>query len=466
MSDTPVPAPRILSVSELTRTIRALLETRIGSVWVEGEISNFRRQGSGHRYFTLKDNRSQLPCVLFRDEARQIAGPPLADGMQVQVFGEVTVYESRGQYQLIVQLVQPRGLGVLQARFEALKRKLQAEGLFDAGRKQPLPRFPWKIGLVTSPTGAALQDMLQVLGRRAPWVRVLIHPVRVQGQGAAAEIAQAITEFNAWAREAELPGLSSRRKVDLIVVARGGGSMEDLFEFNEETVARAIAASALPVVSAVGHEIDFTIADFAADVRAPTPSAAAELIVPDTVDLLRQLDGVRQGLSRQLSERVRHARDRIQAFARTALGREPLRRLLDARQQVDAAEEALRGAAAAILAGQRSRIEERRYLLRPHALRAALQVRREHLEGRQGRLARSGRQTLNGLQTRLRHAEGLLRVLGPQGTLDRGYSITTAEDGTLIAAVAQAVPGTAVRTRLADGAFISRIVESRSIERR
>ena len=287
----------VLSVWELTRSIRSLLESEVGTVWVEGEISNYRRQSSGHQYFTLKDERSQLPCVLFRGSNNLLTGPALADGLHVQARGEVTVYELRGQYQMIVQAVQPRGVGALQARFEALKRRLDAEGLFDAARKKPLPGFPVAVGIVTSPTGAALQDMLNILKRRAPWLRVVVHPVRVQGAGASLEIAEAIREFNLWAEGAGGPTHAGRPVVDLIVVARGGGSIEDLWEFNEEIVARAIAASGLPVVSAVGHEIDFTIADFAADLRAPTPSAAAELIAPDTAELLRQLAAAGQFLA-------------------------------------------------------------------------------------------------------------------------------------------------------------------------
>ena len=237
---------KVHSVWELTRSIRSFLESEIGEVWVEGEISNYRRQSSGHQYFTLKDDRSQLSCVLFRGGASLLPpGVTLSDGLQVQVFGDLTVYEARGQYQLVVQLVQPKGLGALQARFEALKRTLQAEGLFDADRKQALPPFPRTVGIVTSPTGAALQDMLNILKRRAPSLRVLIHPVRVQGTGASGEVVRAIEEFNRWSNGGQPTAANRARAVDLIVVARGGGSIEDLWEFNEEIVARAIAASPL-----------------------------------------------------------------------------------------------------------------------------------------------------------------------------------------------------------------------------
>src|SRR5882724_8073938 len=299
---------RVLSVSELTRSIRGTLETKFGAVWVQGEVSNHKLHPSGHQYFTLKDARAQIACVIFRNtmafrpEGRP-APSPLADGAQVQVYGNVSVFEARGQYQLSVQMVQPLGFGVLQAKFEALKRKLEAEGLFDATRKRTLPKFPKRIGIVTSPTGAAIRDMLNVLRRRAPWLQILINPVRVQGSGAAQEIAVAIREL-AKPNENFAP-------VELIVLTRGGGSMEDLWEFNEEIVARTIADVNVPIVSAIGHEIDFTIADFVADLRAPTPSAAAELIVPDIIDLRRHIEACARGLGRELINRMRDGQQRL-----------------------------------------------------------------------------------------------------------------------------------------------------------
>src|ERR1700757_2501889 len=293
---------KIFTVSQLTRSIRSTLETKFGAVWVQGEISNYKLHPSGHQYFTLKDQRAQISCVIWRDTMAPLR-KPLVDGAQVQVYGTVTVFEARGQYQLNVQILQPRGVGLLQAKFEALKRKLEAEGLFASERKRPLPKFPRRIGIVTSPSGAAIRDMLNVLRRRAPWLQILINPVRVQGAGAAQEIAVAI-------RELAMPNVNWQ-PLDLIVVTRGGGSIEDLWEFNEEIVARAIFHSALPIVSAVGHEIDFTISDFVADLRAPTPSAAAELIVPDIIDLQRQIDGCTRALSRQLLSRVRDAQQRL-----------------------------------------------------------------------------------------------------------------------------------------------------------
>src|SRR5437899_4650329 len=309
---------KVFTVSELTRNIRGTLETKFGAVWVQGEISNYKLHPSGHQYFTLKDQRAQISCVIWRDTMAPLQ-KPLADGSQVQVYGTVTVFEARGQYQLNVQILQPRGVGLFQAKFEALKRKLEAEGLFAAERKRPLPKFPRRIGIVTSPSGAAIRDMVNVLRRRAPWLQILINPVRVQGTGAAQEIAVAIREL-AQMTVAQLCKLrpqvenlphGEQPALDLIVVTRGGGSIEDLWEFNEEIVARAIFHSPVPIVSAVGHEIDFTICDFVADLRAPTPSAAAELIVPDIMDLQRRIDGCTRALARQLLNRVRDAQQRL-----------------------------------------------------------------------------------------------------------------------------------------------------------
>jgi len=295
----------ILTVSELTRTVRDVLEGHIGEVWVEGEISNYRKQSSGHHYFTLKDERSQVACVMFARSYGAQSRVPLSDGMQIQAYGRVTVYEARGQYQLIVQLVQSKGRGLLQAKFEALKRKLLAEGLFEKDRKRALPKFPRRVALLTSPTGAALQDMLNILQRRNPWLSVLICPVRVQGEGASAEISEMIRHVSLRAQE---------WKIDVMIVARGGGSFEDLWEFNEENVARAIFSARIPVISAVGHEIDFTIADFVADVRAPTPSAAAEILGPDILNLQGELAARRSALDRHGKWPKRSGRQRSAVF--------------------------------------------------------------------------------------------------------------------------------------------------------
>jgi len=398
---------KVLTVAELTRAIRGTLETKFGAVWVQGEISNYKLHPSGHQYFTLKDQRAQIACVIFRNPAGAGAPlrQPLVDGTQVQVYGNVSVFEARGQYQLSVQILQPRGLGLLQAKFEALKRKLKAEGLFAAERKRALPKFPRRIGIVTSPSGAAIRDMLNVLKRRAPWLQILINPARVQGTGAAAEIAVAIREL-ANANENWSP-------VDLIVVARGGGSIEDLWEFNEEIVARTIADVSVPIVSAIGHEIDFTICDFVADLRAPTPSAAAELIVPDIVDLRRRIDELAASLHKCLRNFVEHQQTRLRFLSERALARELVKRMRDSQQQLDLAKETLL-----------RQIE---------------------------RLIENARQ-------RFHRVEGILRVLGPDATLERGYSITTDERGKVIRTVAAVRPRMKIRTRVSDGEFGSEVI--------
>ncbi|MDD5198965.1 MAG: exodeoxyribonuclease VII large subunit [Terrimicrobiaceae bacterium] len=451
--DPPESAPRVLSVSEVTRAVRAALEKGIGEVWVRGEISNHRRQASGHQYFTLKDEGSQLACVLFAGAARSLRGLRLTDGMQVQVFGELTVYEARGQYQLVVQLAQEEGLGALRARFEALKARLAAEGLFDADRKRPLPRFPARIGVVTSPTGAAIRDFLKVLHRRAPGVEVLIHPVRVQGRGAAAEIAAAIADLSA-APENGLPA------VDVVVVTRGGGSLEDLWEFNEEAVARAIAASRVPVVSAVGHEIDFTLADFAADLRAPTPSAAAELIVPDAAEVLR---GVRERVARMLREcagAIRFRRSRLAAHERSALFREPARTVRERRQQLDALDAAMRRSVESSLKSHRDSLRRAAVAVAAQSPVPRLASLRDRLSRVRADLAESTGRRLTRQRERLGGAAALLQTLSPLATLARGYSITFDSRGVVVRSIRGLEPGEAILTRLSDGEVESVVAKS------
>src|SRR3954470_5900210 len=361
---------KVLTVSELTRSIRGTLETKFGAVWVQGEMSNYKLHPSGHQYFTLKDQRAQISCVIWRDTMlppRQ----PLADGAQVQVFGTVTVFEARGQYQLNVQIIQPRGVGMLQARFEALKRKLEAEGLFAPERKRPLPKFPRRIGIVTSASGAAVRDMLNVLRRRAPWLQILINPVRVQGTGAAQEIAVAIREL-ATPNEAFAP-------VDLIVVTRGGGSIEDLWEFNEEIVARAIFHSALPIVSAVGHEIDFTICDFVADLRAPTPSAAAELIVVDAAELTRRVNELENCLRKYLRNFLQQSLTRLRFLSERTLARELMQRMRDAQQQLDLGADSLRRKLQQFVSDARAALLARAQSLKSHDPKHELSLRRSRL---------------------------------------------------------------------------------------
>jgi exodeoxyribonuclease VII large subunit len=412
---------KVLTVTELTRSIRSALETKFRAVWVQGEISNYKLHPSGHQYFTLKDQRTQISCVIWRDT---IAPPrqPLVDGSQVQVYGTVTVFEARGQYQLNVQILQPRGVGLLQAKFEALKRKLEAEGLFATERKRPLPKFPRRIGIVTSPTGAAIRDMVNVLRRRAPSLQILINPVRVQGTGAAQEIAVAIREL-ALPNEAFAP-------LDLIVVTRGGGSIEDLWEFNEEIVARAIFHSPVPIVSAVGHEIDFTISDFVADLRAPTPSAAAELIVPDIIDLQRRIDGCARALSRQLLSRVR-----------------------EAQQRLDHSRETLQRCLAHKLDGYKRNLAHVTRALQARSPARELMVRRNRFVDLHRRLVASPARLLENARHRFERIEGILRVLGPDATLRRGYSITMNERGKIIGTIGAVRPKMKIRTRVSDGEF-------------
>ena len=417
---------KVFTVGELTRQIRGVLETKFGAVWVQGEISNYKLHPSGHQYFTLKDQRAQIGCVIWRDTIAPLR-QPLVDGTQVQVFGTVTVFEARGQYQLNVQILQPRGLGLLQAKFEALKRKLEAEGLFGPERKRPLPKLPRRIGIVTSPSGAAVRDMLNVLRRRAPWLQVLISPVRVQGTGAAQEIAVAI-------RELAMPN-ENWQPLDLIVVTRGGGSIEDLWEFNEEIVARAIFNSAVPIVSAVGHEIDFTICDFVADFRAPTPSAAAELIVPDIIDLHRRIDGCARGLARQLLNRVRDAQQRLDH------AREILQRCLA--HKIDSYKRGLLHSLRALQARSPAR---------------ELMMRRSRFVDLHRRLVTSPGRLLENARHRFQRMEGLLRVLGPDATLRRGYSVTLNERGKIIRTISAVRPKLKIRTRVSDGEFGSQVL--------
>src|SRR6266404_846461 len=398
---------KVLTVAELTRAIRGTLETRFRAVWVQGEISNYKQHLSGHQYFTLKDSRAQISCVIFRNAPLSIR-QPLADGAQVQVYGNVSVFEARGQYQLSVEVVQPRGLGLLQAKFEALKRKLEAEGLFDPARKKILPKFPRRVGIITSPSGAAIRDILNVLRRRRQ-IEILINPVRVQGTGAAAEIATAINELSdptdIW------PAL------DVVIVARGGGSIEDLWEFNEEIVARAIASSLVPIVSAVGHEIDFTIADFVADLRAPTPSAAAELIVPAAVELDRRVNEMAVCLQRCWRNFLAREQTRLRLFSERTVGRELLTRIQEGKQTLDWRRESLQRNAVGFLVNWRGRLTEDVAALRRHDPSREIVLRRSRFAELARRLATCPPQLAGTMRRRSEGAEKILAVLGPDATL-------------------------------------------------
>ncbi|MDD5556238.1 MAG: exodeoxyribonuclease VII large subunit [bacterium] len=394
------PDAKIYTVTEITREIKALLDGRFRGVWVQGEVSNVRRPGSGHLYFTLKDEGSQLQAVIYRAQAARLRFE-LRDGMQAVAFGDVSVYAKGGRYQIAVGEIEPRGIGALQLALEQLKARLEAEGLFDRARKKPIPMLPDRIGIVTSPTGAAIRDILNVLGRRFADVRVLIDPVRVQGETAPAEIAAALDAFNA------------RADVDVIIVARGGGSIEDLHAFNEETVARAIARSRIPVISAVGHEIDFTVSDFVADLRVPTPSAAAELVVAGKAELRGRLEA---------------AGSRIAAAARRIL---------------------------AELKGRLARCE------RSYALRAPAALVRQHqqqVDELEGRLGRALRHLLEIARGRLGALAGKIESLSPLEILGRGYSVILREaDGAVVTSAAQLRHGDMVRARLRSGGFTARV---------
>jgi exodeoxyribonuclease VII large subunit len=438
--------PTIYSVSDLTSAVRDLLEGHIGEVWVEGEISNYRKQSSGHHYFTLKDDRSQLACVMFARSYSAQAKVALSDGMQVQAYGAVTVYEARGQYQLIVQLIQPKGQGLLQAKFEALKRKLQSEGLFDPERKRALPKFPQRVALVTSPTGAALQDMLNILKRRSPWLSILICPVRVQGEGAALEISEMIDYVGSHA---------DQLRVEVMIVGRGGGSLEDLWEFNEESVARSIYRSKIPVVAAVGHEIDYTIADFVADRRAPSPSAAAELVAPDLQALKADLTSRRAALDRLVRQSVELRRLQIRRLSEAAYLREPQRLTAERQQRVDQLEMRLAEIWKGLIQQRRSRLGRLAAFLSAFRPEQWLQAKRGELASLEARLKWTAGTRLDAQKKHVAELTGFLRLLGPKQTLERGYSITLDSNGAVVRSANLVKAGERIQTKLADGVLHS-----------
>jgi len=446
----PKPAePKALSVTQLLRRIKNVIEVQVGELWIEGEVSNLKKQASGHWYFSLKDEGAQIQCAMFGARKRQ-GHEALEDGAKVRVFAEASVYEARGQLQIIVQKAERAGLGDLQARFEALKRKLHAEGLFDAERKKPLPKFPRIVGIVTSDTGAAIRDILNILERRAPWVQPVLMPVRVQGKGAEFEIARAIERM----ANPEQHGIP---RCDVLIVGRGGGSIEDLWCFNEEVVARAIAASAIPIISAVGHEIDFTIADFVADLRAPTPSAAAELAVPDGTELAARLTQMARRMSRQVQERLLTATRALDALKRGPLQRGGERLLREPSQHVDSLRARLDRVVTATLDAKAASLAEARANHRAHHPAKVLERRAERvaLLGRQ--LLRLANEALEARQRKLAHSAGLLRTLGPDSAFQRGFTITLDEQGRLLRSATEAPPGTILRTRFKDGESRSRV---------
>lgn len=443
---------KVVTVSELTSQVRRTLEAPFRSIWVSGEVSNLRLQPSGHAYFTLKDAGSQLSAVLFRGEAAATRAH-LKDGTKVVLGGDLTVYEPRGQYQLRVTAVELQGVGALQAAFERLKQRLQAEGLFSPDRKRPIPRFPSRIGIVTSPSGAAIRDVLHVVGRRNPSLELVLWPSRVQGEGAAAEIAAGIHSLNQWSAGGE-----EATRLDLILVTRGGGSLEDLWAFNEEVVARAIAASSLPVVSAVGHEIDFTISDFVADLRAATPSAAAELVTEDMFAARQRIPAVLGKLEALARRGLRFHQDRLKQISRAVARNHPQRVLEERSQRLDDLLVTLQRAGGLQLerAGDRMEAAEARW--RRADPQRRLQLWRERIQALSARLAATGLAGLERKRFRMEKAVARAELLSPRKVLERGYSITLdAGTGAVVRGAGDARPGQKLRTILAVGEIASRV---------
>jgi exodeoxyribonuclease VII large subunit len=398
---------RVYRVGELTRSIKQLLEDNLGIVWVEGEVSNLSRPNSGHLYLTLKDADAPLRTIIYRSVALRMRFD-LRDGMRVVVKGRLTVYLPRGEYQLQVEEVQPKGIGPLELAFRQLREKLFGRGWFDKERKKPLPRIPRRVGLVTSPTGSSVRDMLEILSRRWPPAEIWVCPVPVQGDGAAAEIAAAVDMLNRLGG----PGAPAERRIDVLIVGRGGGSLEDLWAFNEEVLAEAVFRSRIPVVSGIGHEDDFTIADHVADVRALTPSEAAERVVPDGAKVLDWLADLGGRLRQLVVRRLEEAQGRLDDLVRRRCFRQPLERI---------------------------RGEERQ------------------LDDLGGRLHRAVRRRLDGSQQRLEAAAARLETLSPLNVLARGYSLTRREDGILVRSPEQVRPGDRIVTQVQGGRVSSRV---------
>ena len=399
MKDNSYQEKKIYSVSEITRDIRGLLEGAFTKVWVEGEISNLTMHSSGHCYFSIKDENSVLTCVMFKNSAYKLKFK-IEDGMSIVCFGRVSVYDKRGQYQLYVEVIEPKGVGSLQLAFTQLKEKLLKEGLFDDSNKKPIPYLPEKIGIVTSKTGAAIKDMIHVIERRFPEMHIILYPVKVQGEGAAEEVSEGIRAFN-------LLG-----NVDVIIIGRGGGSLEDLWAFNEEVTARAIYESKIPVISAVGHEVDYTISDFVADLRAPTPSAAAELVVPRKEDILDSVNSFKQKLKTALRSSIDMARKHLDGIMKHHALKTPQVLMQQHQQKVDEYTKALK-----------------------HSLSYFVNIKKHSLDGVMGKLD----------------------ALSPVSILERGYSITmTYPENNIIKDASKVKSKTRIKTRLGSGEIISR----------
>lgn len=429
---------KVHGVAEITRGIKATLEQQFAALWVEGELFNLKRHSSGHWYFSLRDGNAQLSGVMFRSAARRVRFAA-ADGLRVQCHGRITVYEPRGQYQIVVDQMRPAGVGVLLQALEDLKRKLSAEGLFATERKRPLPYLPRRVGIVTSPTGAAVRDMLRILHDRFP-VPVLIYPAAVQGAAAVPRIVEGIR------------ALDAVDDVDVLIVGRGGGSLEDLWAFNEEPVARALAACRTPTVSAVGHEVDFLLSDMVADVRAPTPTGAAEMVVPAFQDLEFALDDATERLERALRRQIRDCRVALEH--RVARVPHPRRALEERSQRLDEATRRLSTATRNRVHQARSTLELAQHRLRLSHPRRRVDANRDQLTRLTQRLAQATTRRLERGRAELERARSQLRALGPQQVLDRGYSIVRdPQSGDVIRRAKDAKSGAALRVMSAEGEY-------------
>ena len=434
----------VLTVSQLNGRARVLLEDVFRSVWVEGEISNLARPASGHMYFTLKDSGAQVRCALFRQSATRVR-QALRDGLAVRVRGKVSLFEGRGDYQLILDTVEPAGDGALRLAFEALKEKLGAEGLFSAERKKPLPAHPQRFGVITSPTGAVIRDIISVFGRRAPQVELNLIPTAVQGREAIAQIVRAIR-------------LADGLGFDALILARGGGSLEDLWCFNEEAVARAVAACVTPIVSAVGHETDVSISDFVADVRAPTPSAAAELLAPDSSGIRQRLDGLQRRLLLRMQNRLSHDRLRLDSLTRRL--RHPGERLRQQAQRLDDLDMRLRRAFLLSLNQRRERLARAETRLAAQHPGRNLKLLAQRLDSLAERLPRAMRELLKDRRQRFQAHLQTLQVVSPLATLARGYSILLDDQGQAIRSAEQTRNGQRLTARLAQGELLVRVEDN------
>jgi exodeoxyribonuclease VII large subunit len=436
---------QIFSVSELNRSVRHLLETQLPMLWVEGEISNFARPASGHWYLTLKDGQAQVRCAMFRNSNMRVNFKP-ANGTQVLVRGRIGLYEGRGDYQLIIEHMEEAGFGALQRQFDELKQKLVNEGLFETAHKKPMPDSVRHIGVITSPTGAAVKDILSVLKRRFPAIKVSIFPTAVQGEQAAGQILEAIQNAQ------------QHSDCDALIVGRGGGSLEDLWPFNEESVARAIFACEIPIISAVGHEVDFTIADFVADLRAPTPSAAAELVSPDGEDMLNQFEGfellLAEAMARKthlLDQQVRNLHKRLQ---------HPGRKLQEQAQHLDHLDIRLRRAINSKLQQQRFRMDSLQgKLSRVHPADAIIN-RQQLVAGYIKQMSRAVVQQLEVKKIKTAQAMHLLDTVSPLKTLGRGYSIIRDHQGAVVKSVAGVSAGDKLKSQVADGEILFSVVKT------